>query len=42
MNFAYIITGIYVSIFALLFYFTIGRKSVAEKSELQIINMKNA
>ncbi len=32
MNFVYPITGLYGSIFALLFYFTIGRKSVAKKS----------
>ena len=33
MNFVYPITGLYGSVFALLFYFTIGRKSVAKKSE---------
>lgn len=32
MNFVYPITGLYGSIFALVFYFTIGRKSVGEKS----------
>ena len=32
MNFVYPITGLYGSVFALIFYFTIGRKSVARKS----------
>ncbi|MEO6837210.1 MAG: hypothetical protein ABI261_08690 [Ginsengibacter sp.] len=31
MNFVYPITGLYGSVFALIFYFTIGRKSVCGK-----------
>ena len=33
MNFVYPITGLYAGIFVLIFYFTIGRKSVVRKSE---------
>ena len=35
MNFVYPITGLYGSVFALVFYFTIGRKSVAQKQRQQ-------
>lgn len=38
MNFVYPITGLYGSIFAVIFYFTIGRKSVVKKS----IGQKNS
>lgn len=41
MNFVYPITGLYGSVFALLFYFTIGRKSSEKKDTLSHSGDKN-
>ncbi len=41
MNFVYPITGLYASIFALLFYFKIGRKSVVKSSIMLNDSMKS-